>query len=213
MKYISRHRSLETAKKRCQVESRKAIELRFVVKDGSWFKVVEEADEAVYSYFQELPRCQHCGTGLDAYRQSNCNVCGEIKGEAAGDGAAYRRVMTAFEEADLMGLTGSAFQEKVKDLISEASEKERVLKQKKRIQEQEDKKQRKERKKQREADNSLLKKNGYRWEKVAIGTEESSAPGGYGAGIGEFSHYEWELYDPKGQKVTDIDKIIRKLKA
>lgn len=61
MDYISRHRKLDPAKKRCEIESRKAIEPRFVIKDGSWFKVVEKATESVYTYFQELPVCQHRG--------------------------------------------------------------------------------------------------------------------------------------------------------
>lgn len=54
----------------------------------------------------------------------------------------------------------------------------------------------------RDAINKILKTNGYYWRKEEVGTEDDSLPGSYGAGIGEFSHYEWQLYAADGSPTT-----------
>lgn len=58
-------------------------------------------------------------------------------------------------------------------------------------------------KRERQARNTRLNAAGYTWRKDAIGTEESWAPGGYGAGIGEFSHYEYTLVAPDGREINE----------
>lgn len=59
-----------------------------------------------------------------------------------------------------------------------------------------------EREARRAEENALLNANGYTWRKEAIGTEDSDMRGSYGAGIGEFSHYEWRLYAADGREVS-----------
>jgi hypothetical protein len=62
---------------------------------------------------------------------------------------------------------------------------------------------REERKRQREERNAHLKEHGYVWRKEAVGTEDDVLPGSYGAGVGEFSHYEFQLYAPDGRRVSE----------
>jgi hypothetical protein len=51
----------------------------------------------------------------------------------------------------------------------------------------------------REEQNAILKANGYRWQKEAVGTEGTAA---YGGGSGEFSHYSWSLVSPDNRYVS-----------
>lgn len=50
--------------------------------------------------------------------------------------------------------------------------------------------------------NLILRKHGYTWHKVAVGTEDDVLPNSYMAGVGELSHYRWELSAPDGRIVT-----------
>lgn len=63
---------------------------------------------------------------------------------------------------------------------------------------------RKAKRQHREAQNAILRKNGYRWEKVKEGTEDSWAgAGSLGAGIGESTgRHNWQLVAPDGNVVT-----------
>lgn len=63
------------------------------------------------------------------------------------------------------------------------------------------------RRRQDATDNNLLKQHGYTWRKYAVGTEDDSLPGSYYAGVGEFSHHEWELCAPDGRPISKKDAL------
>lgn len=63
---------------------------------------------------------------------------------------------------------------------------------------------------QRDAINAVLKQHGYRWEKDEYGTEDEFLPGSYGAGIGEYAGFRWQLVAPDGRNVT-IQQAFREI--
>ncbi len=66
---------------------------------------------------------------------------------------------------------------------------------------------------ERQRRNELFKANGYTWQKFAVGTDDEWAGrGSYYGGVGEFSHYEYELHSPDGRIVSEqqaLDEIER----
>ncbi|MGB1285846.1 MAG: hypothetical protein ACPG7F_04870 [Aggregatilineales bacterium] len=69
-----------------------------------------------------------------------------------------------------------------------------------------------EREEKEQREKTLLVEHGYTLEREAIGTEEDQFPGGYAAGIGEFSHYRYYWQSPDGRRVSRqqaLDEIAR----
>lgn len=63
---------------------------------------------------------------------------------------------------------------------------------------------------QRDAQNAILRANGYRWERDEIGSEDDWAgAGSLGAGIGEAVGYRWTLIAPDGTEVSVAEAFRR----
>ncbi len=209
MNYISRHRSESAAIKRAHREAKKAKRSVFISSDQKWFYVTVNAnsnnDTEVAYVVPVNTRCQHCDSDTGSSRASNCSLCSELKNDVHRERIAYvryRDLINLFEKHSHLREEAfhKAIQESMKSLIEKARQKEKDEVERKRRSEEE-----------YQENKTLLKSAGYRWQKVPVGTEEDWAPGGYGAGIGEFSHWRWELYDSNDNRVN-YGNAIRKLR-
>ena len=150
-------------------------------------------------------KCQHSGIEFEAAtrRTKQHPLVAEIKNYANKDGS-YHEVNNALDAAEKAGgyATIEEYMAKVQAILNGAKERRVELDRKRAEDRKREEAEKIERKRKRQERNAFLKDNGYNWNKVEIGTEEDQFPGGYGAGIGEFSHYEWQLWSPDGRHVT-----------
>jgi len=58
--------------------------------------------------------------------------------------------------------------------------------------------------------NFYLKSQGYEWQATRIGTEEADLPGGYAAGVGEYSHTRFSLHAPDG-RIVSVQQAMREI--
>jgi hypothetical protein len=149
--------------------------------------------------------CQHSGIEFEAAtkRTKQHPDIASLKDRANKDGN-YREVGDALDTVkkaggyatieEYMGLVRAELQKKRDAFLARAA--------KQREWQAKDEAEKAEREARRAAENELLKANGYVWRKEAIGTEDSDMRGSYGAGVGEFSHYEWRLYAADGREVS-----------
>jgi len=156
--------------------------------------------------------CQHSGIEFeaDSKRTKQHPRIAAIKSEANKRGN-YREVNAALDAVRKAGgYTTIAEYMAMVDLYLKGKSAERdAAAAKRREQEQRDEEERAIARQRREEQNALLKANGYRWSKTEIGTEGGFS---YGAGIGEFSHYEWILWSPDNRVVSvaqALDEIER----
>jgi len=128
---------------------------------------------------------------------------------SANKAGTYGAVKAALEKGREMGLeTIEQFLE-----IAEAASHDKLEEYSQRRNEQREReRQRAEARETRRQRNAHLRSHGYRWQKIAVGTEEATLPGSYGAGIGEYSHEEWQLFAPDGRPVS-VDRALAEIEA
>lgn len=158
-----------------------------------------------------LPECQHCSDPVPTAKSKQCIPCRDMKNVANRYGN-YGATMRRLEEAKAKGLRGQAVREYVLEQERIAVENAKVADAKAKAELEQRQREHQQRRAERDAQNAHLKVHGYTWSKVAVGTEDDVRPGSYGAGYGEFSHHEWQLWSPDGRAVSveqALDEIER----
>lgn len=156
--------------------------------------------------------CQHSGIEFEAAssRTKQHPLVAAFKNDAQKNDN-YNLALQALDKARAAGgyTTIEQYMAVVNDIMTGKVQAKTAQANARRQAEQDAEKSRRENKAQREAQNRLLNANGFRWKKYDYGTEESWAPGGLGAGIGEVDGYAWCLVGPDGREVSLEDALAQ----
>lgn len=160
--------------------------------------------------------CQHSGLEVEAEskRTRQHPLIAGFKDRASREDT-YREAGQALDEARKRGGYSNIdeYMALVKQIIAELQDKARAQHDAKAAAYRKDEAAREQIKRERQQRNAHLKAHGYTWHRYEAGTEDSWAGrGSLGGGVGEFSHYEFEMVAPDGTVVSEkqaLDEIER----
>lgn len=156
--------------------------------------------------------CQYTGVTFEASssRQKNHPKVSALLNEASNKGksGAYTIAKQELARCKEEGMDDiNSIIERVRTIVAEyndmKNQAEWEAKQRARAEEKERQANRLEQRRERMLLNDFLNTGGYHWRKIAVGSDDEwRGRGSYYGGVGEFDHYEWELYGPDGLPIS-----------